>query len=204
VTSIYLIRHAECEGNVIKALSGRTDFKLTKTGREMSIALLNELKQHKIDKIYSSPLSRCIDTMKPTAEHFKLKINICNNLIEKDFGIYDGMKWEEVEKINPQIIENKNKLNEITGIEGQETTQKVLERMKQCMKKIAEDNDGKRVVVCSHGCAIIAFLKEIKGVSLTEQKEKYEQNNACINFLEYNKGKFNIIKINGTDHLQTI
>lgn len=195
MTLIFLLRHAECEGNVIKALAGRTDFKLTEKGKETAKRLVERLKEYNIDNIYSSPSSRCLETIKPVANYFKLKINICQDLKEKDFGIYDGMTWKEVEKLEPQILRNKQKYNEITGIQGQETTENVKNRMNKCMRKIAQENNNKIIIVCSHGCAIEVFLRSIDNIMQTEEREKYSQKNGSVNVLQYENNQFKIIKL---------
>lgn len=201
MTSIILVRHAECEGNVMNALTGRSEFKLTKKGEEMAQDLAEALKEYKIDAIYSSLSKRCVETIMPIAEHFNLKINVCQDLMEKYFGIYDGITWEEVNKQNPEIMENKRKFNEIRGIPGQETTEQVELRMKQCIEKIVEKNREKTILICSHGCAIYTFLKSIDKLDLGEQN-KYSQNNAAINKIEYDNGKFIIKEINQVNHLR--
>ncbi len=201
MTSIILVRHAECEGNVINALTGRTEFKLTKIGKEMAQDLAKELKKYKIDVIYSSLSTRCIETIRPTAKYFNLKINVCEDLMEKYFGIYDGITWKEVNKRDPKIMENKRKFNEIRGIPGQETTEQVELRMKQCIQEIVEKNREKTVLICSHGCAIYTFLKGIEEVNSNEE-DKYSQDNTAINKIEYDNGKFVIKEINQTNHLR--
>lgn len=202
MTSIILVRHAECEGNIINALTGRTEFKLTKNGEEMAQDLVNELKKYKIDVIYSSPSIRCIETIKPTAEYFKLDIITDKDLLEKYFGIYDGMTWEEVNKQNPEIIENKRKFNEIRGIPEQETTKEVESRMRHCIQKIVKENKDNTVLICSHGCAIYNFLKSIDKSNFNKGNQ-YSQSNAAINMIEYEDEKFDIITINQVSHLRT-
>lgn len=194
MTTILLIRHAQCEGNIINALTGRTNFKLTDNGKEKAIDLISKLKGYEIDKIYSSSSIRCIDTVKPLSEYFNLDIITDDNLMEKYFGIYDGITWEEVKKINPQIVIDKEKNNEIKGIIGQESTEQVRERMKAVIGRIVRENENKTIVICSHGCAIETFLRSIDNVKQTEQREKYAQHNAQVNLLEYKDNKFEIIK----------
>lgn len=196
MTTIFLIRHAQCEGNLKKVLSGRTDFKLTEEGKMTANNLVEKFKKFKIDKIYSSPSIRCIDTIRPTAKWLNLDINICNDLIEKDFGVYDGMTWEEIKKQNPQVVIDKDKFNEIRGIEGQETSSQVRKRIKESIQNIAEKEDGYNIIICSHGCTIELFLRDINHIKQTEQREKYGQKNAQINLIEYQNNKFEIIKIN--------
>lgn len=201
MTKILLIRHAECEGNIKKALTGRTEYQLTKAGKEMAQKLAEELKKYKIDKIYSSPSVRCIDTVAPTAEYFKLDIIRNENLLEKYFGIYDGWTWDEVEKENPQILINKKKYNSIVGIKNQESSEQVEKRMNRYIREIAEENNGKTIAVCSHGCSIEIFLRSIDNVSSVDMVEKYRQSNAAIDFVEYDDHIFKIVKLNQIQHL---
>ena len=54
------------------------------------------------------------------------------------FGIYDGWKWEDVNKVNPKIKERQNEINEIEGIENQETMKEAEIRMTNIIRKIAK------------------------------------------------------------------
>lgn len=202
MTKIILVRHAECIGNVTNSLTGRKEFELSEKGKQMAEELAETLKNIKIDAIYSSPSVRCIDTIKPISLIKKLKITTDENLMEKYFGIYDGMKWEDVDKINPEIKKNKKIYHQIIGIPKQETTEQVEKRMKECIIKIAKENDKKTILICSHGCAIFTFLNSIEYIENPEKREKYSQSNACINELEYENGKFKILKINQTSHIK--
>lgn len=196
MTTILLIRHAQCEGNVINALTGRTDFDLTSKGKMSANELIEILKEYKIEKIYSSPAIRCIETVRPLAEHLNIDIMVEEDLKEKYFGIYDGKTWDEVKRIDPQFIIRKEKQNEITGIQGQEKTEDVRKRMNDSIYRIAEENEHKTIVICSHGCSIETFLRGIDNVKQTEQREKYAQHNAQVNVLEYKNKGFEIIEIN--------
>ena len=202
MTRIILVRHAECVGNVTNSLTGRKDFELSENGKKMADDLAEGLKNTKIDVIYSSPSIRCVDTVRPTAKNANLKIITDKNLMEKYFGIYDGMRWDEVDKINPEIKKNKQIYHEIIGIPEQETTEELERRMKDCITEIAKENDNKTVLICSHGCAIFTFLNSIEYIENPEKREKYSQSNACNNELEYENGKFKILKINQTSHIK--
>lgn len=202
MTKIILVRHAECIGNVTNSLTGRKDFKLSEKGEQMAQDLAEELKNIKIDAIYSSPSIRCVDTIKPTAQKLNLKITTDKDLMEKYFGIYDGMTWDEVDKINPEIKKNKQIYHEIMGIPEQETTEELEKRIKNCITKIAKENDKKTILICSHGCAIFTFFNSIEYIENPEKREKYSQSNACINELEYENGKFKILKINQNNDIK--
>ena len=104
MTNIYLVRHAESLGNIEKRLTGRVDYKLTDRGKNQVIKLTDRLKDVDFDVIYSSPMIRAVDTIKPLAELHNLNINVEDRLSEMYFGIYDGYTWEEVNKLDLSVF----------------------------------------------------------------------------------------------------
>lgn len=199
---IYLIRHTQTTGNVEKRLTGRKQYKITKTGKKYIKLLTDSLKNVKFDKAYSSTSFRAEKTIQPLAKKNKIPIHRDQRLCEMYFGIYDGWKWEKVNKINPQIKEKQNKLNIITGIPKQESMAAVSERMYKCIKEIAENNLGKTVLIGSHGIAIEEFLRKINNVTYLDEREKYSQLNTAINEIYYENGEFEITRIADISHLK--
>lgn len=120
------------------------------------------------------------------------------------FGIYDGLKWEDVNKINPKINDLHIKTNEIMCIPNQETTEQVAERMYYFIEKISKENIGKTILICSHGVAIEAFLRKITKIPFVKQIEEYSQKNTSINILEYDENKgFEVLVINDKSHIES-
>lgn len=202
-TKIYLVRHTRTIGNDERRLVGRTDYEVTQLGQEYINKLTEKLKNIKFDKVYSSTSGRAKKTIAPLAEQNGLDIIQDDNLCEMYFGIYDGMKWEEVNKINPEIDRLHIETNEIMNIPEQETTEQVAERMYKYIEKISKENFGKTILICSHGVAIEAFLRRITKVPFIEKREEYSQRNTSINILEYNQnGEFEVLTINDKSHIE--
>lgn len=204
MTTLYIIRHTQTVGNIEKRLTGDHDYPITDKGYEYIDKLTERLKDIKFDVAYSSTSKRTSKTI--------LKLALLNNIpiIEKKeicemyFGDYDGMKWEEVNKINPLIHEKHMETNEIMLINDQESTAEVTKRMYRAMKKIAKKNIGKNILICSHGVAIEAFLRKVTGVPFIYQVEEYSQKNTCVNIVEYdeNTRKFHLKLLNDLEHLK--
>ena len=201
---IFLIRHTESTGNIEERLTGRKDYPLTEKGKEYVNLLTKKLKNIKFDVAYSSTSGRAEKTIEPLAKINNLKIHEEEGLCEMYFGIYNGWKWEDINRINPKIRETQIEINEIAGIPEQETTEETADRMYSCIKKIAEENIGKTVLIASHGVAIEAFLRKITGIKFAYEKEKYCQYNTAINELEYENKKFKILKIADMSHIKNI
>lgn len=205
-TKIYLVRHTQTIGNVEKRLTGRQDYDLTKDGQAFVDALAKKFSDIKIDIAYSSTSKRAIKTIEPITKQKGLQIIEDERLCEMYFGIYDGWKWEDVNRINPKIHQLHIKTNEIMQIPNQESTKEVANRMYECIKQIAQDNIGKSILIASHGVAIEAFLRKITGEPFVQKQEEYSQKNTSINEILFNEkeGKFKVIKINNLQHLKEI
>ena len=158
MTTVYLVRHAEAEGNKNRTFQGRTDCDLTEKGYRQLESLAERFKDIKIDKLYSSPLKRTIETAKAVNKYHNLPINIDENIIEINGGVFEGLNWDKVGEMYPE--EHKVWVNQPHNfkIEGGESMKNVYERMKKAITAIVSENKGKTVAVVSHGCAIRNYL----------------------------------------------
>ena len=200
-TRIFIVRHTETVGNIEKRLTGRQDYEVTPRGEKLIQKLTTELSNIKFDKIYSSTSGRAIRTVENLAELNNLEIETKEDLCEMYFGKYDGWKWEDVNRIQPEIKQRQNEINEILGIEEQETMEHVADRIDKCIRNIAQANIGKTILISSHGVAIEAFLRKISGIPFNQEREKFCQYNVAINELEYENDKFKIIQLANIDYL---
>lgn len=203
-TKIYLVRHTQTVGNIEKRLSGRTDFELTLNGKKYVEKLTNRLKNIKFDKAYSSISGRAVKTIEPICKLQGLEIEKTDKLCEMDFGIYDGLKWEEVNKINPKIKQTQDEINEIAGIPDQESTEEVANRMFSFIRTVSIQNAGKVILMSSHGVAIEAFIRKVNHEKFSENKEANSQKNTAINIIEYDieKDNFEVTLLNDFSHLK--
>jgi probable phosphoglycerate mutase len=204
ITKIYLVRHTQTIGNVEKRFTGRKDFEITKEGQKYIDLLTQELKEVPFLDAFSSTSKRTYKTIEPLAKLNNLKITEAEELCEMDLGIYDGMKWEEVKKINPEIDRLHKETNEIMNIPNQETTEEVANRMYNYIRKIAKKDALDTILVCSHGIAIEAFLRKITGVPFTKQRDEYSQRNTSVNIVAYDSitEKFEVLVLNCYKHIE--
>ena len=96
MTRIILVRHGETDWNKEQIFRGRIDVPLNSTGLKQAKATGEALKDWKIDAVYSSPLSRALDTAKAIAElHPSISFKEAEGFTDIDFGKWQGMphKW---------------------------------------------------------------------------------------------------------------
>ena len=203
-TKLYMVRHSQTVGNVERRFTGRQDYEITEEGEIYIQKLTNRLKDVKFDKIYSSTSGRAIKTVEPLAKLNGLEIETNENLCEMYFGIYDGWKWEDVNKVNPKIKETQNEINEIAGIPEQETTEEVANRVYNYIRAISIENSEKVLLISSHGIAIESFIRKVNNEKFSENIEANSQKNTSVNIVEYDnkKDKFKVLLLNDLSHLK--
>ena len=203
ITKLYIVRHTRTVGNDERRLTGRKDYKITEEGKIYIQKLTDRLKDIKFDKMYSSTSGRAIKTIEPLAKLNGLEIETNENLCEMYFGIYDGWKWEDVNRINPKIDELHKETNEIMKIPEQESTKEVANRVYNYIRAISIENSGKVLLIASHGIAIEAFIRKVNNEEFTKNVEANSQKNTSVNIVEYDseKDKFEVKLLNDLSHL---
>lgn len=205
LTRFILVRHGLSVANVKKIFAGQTDVKLTEIGYKQADCVCKYIYDNfKVDEIYSSDLSRCVETITPLAKALKMEIKTDKGLRETCVGLWEGKTREEIKELFPEsykiFLENVTRVN-FEGGDNYATTQK---RMVSTIDKIAKENDGKCVVVATHAGVtrqLIGYLKKFKLediVNITGIK------NASIVIFDYeNKEAVSDIKII-TEHLEEL
>ena len=186
-TKIYLIRNVESSANIENILGENNDYEITETGYKMIDSLTKYFEDKKISNVYSSLSTICLETVEKLAQKLDIKVKTEKDLKEKSFGIYDGEKWADIIQKDPTLKKYRKKQIEILGIPKQESTKQVVDRMANVIRKIAKENLGQVILICSHGIAIETFLRAVVGIPVSDEKEKYFQKNGAINLLEYDE-----------------
>ncbi len=88
---LIVARHGETLWNVDNKVLGRTDLPLNENGIRQAVLLAEDLKQLDVQVVYTSPLERAVKTGKIIAEENEVELIVLENLIEQNFGIYEGM-----------------------------------------------------------------------------------------------------------------
>jgi len=92
---ITLIRHGKVNGPA--ALYGATDIPLSATGHSDLTSTLQHLHSHSpINHLISSPRIRCLQVAQAFSAQNKIPLHVDDNFQEMDFGIWDGVPFDEL------------------------------------------------------------------------------------------------------------
>lgn len=90
MTLIYLIRHAEAEGNLYRRIHGWYDSLITDNGYRQIAALANRFEKVRIDAVYSSDLFRTCTTAGAIWKSHGLELHTRRDLREMPCGRVGG------------------------------------------------------------------------------------------------------------------
>ncbi len=93
---LYAIRHARTSSNERQIINGQYDDEISAGGRQEIPLLVEKLRPHKFDTIYSSPLRRAMGTALPIAEEHNVDINVDRRIIEVNMGSFSNKPYDSM------------------------------------------------------------------------------------------------------------
>jgi len=204
---LYFVRHGKTEWNLEgKYQGGHGDSPLLPESLHDITLLAKRLQDTEIDHMYSSPLPRAKTTAETLIKDLKREIpfSIVDDLREFDLGIMEGRKFSELENEIPEVIyafRHQPTDYDYSLIRG-ESFEQVAKRTTDAVKQIVIENHNQgSVVIVSHGAALVTLIQSLLGTSIAEIRKNGGLSNTSLTHLQYNDGKFKLIKWNETGYL---
>lgn len=205
MTKFLIIRHGQSTANLEERYAGWYDAPLTELGRKQAAITTDYiLKNYHVDAVYSSDLIRAVETVKEIAARVNVPL-----VKEKALREIDGGEWEEkqVEEIAREYPEQaylwKTDIGKARPTGG-ESFAELQVRIDSALRKIAAENDGKTVVVASHGGAIRTMQCLFENVPIEDMRKVPWTPNASVSEVNYENGKYTPVRLGYTGHLGTL
>ncbi|CAN5439893.1 hypothetical protein BH24ACT7_BH24ACT7_24580 [soil metagenome] len=94
-----LVRHAQTEWSLSGQHTGTTDLALTDQGHVLTEHLRRRLDGTRFDRVLTSPLRRAMQTCQIAG--FTDQAEICDDLVEWDYGAYEGRTTADIRTEDP-------------------------------------------------------------------------------------------------------
>ncbi len=201
MTTIYLIRHAEAEGNRYRRAHGWYNSTITDRGYLQIAALAKRFADTKFDAVYSSDRFRTMITALSIYKTHGLPLRTVRALREIDVGYWEDTPWAELERIDPEQLANFSNDSQNWHVPGCESFAEVRERMRKALTEIAEAHPNGTVAVFSHGMAMRIIVGTLQGMTLHEIDKTGHAENTAVAKLEYENGAFNVVFRDDASHL---
>ncbi|MFQ5921146.1 MAG: histidine phosphatase family protein, partial [Nitrososphaerales archaeon] len=163
---VMLMRHGEAVNNVEHILAGRElEFHLTERGRMQVTEIAEKLKTIPLQAIYTSPITRTVETSKIVSEKVGLDYSVDDRLIETDMGTLTGKSYGEVvgkygNRIFQKFYEGDNDLQKEMGIESFSA---IRSRVMNMLDYVAAKHPDENVLLVTHLDPVKAAMAETMG-----------------------------------------
>lgn len=169
MTELYIVRHAQAEGNLNRTFQGSIEADITPLGYRQLAGLSAHFKSIPLDVIYVSPQVRARRTAEAVQAGRDIPLVVEPGIREINVGAWEGRPIAEVEKEFAADMKVWRETPWLFQTKGSEAMAEVYARVKNAYEKILHESAGKRVAMVSHGCAmrnLLAYLMkgDIKGL----------------------------------------
>ena len=158
-TRMLLLRHGQTELSRQRRYSGRGNPELTETGRAQADAAARYLAgRGGVEAVVTSPLQRSYDTAAAAAKALGLEVRVDDDLIETDFGAWEGLTFREAAERDPDLHLQWLR-NTSLRPPGGESFDDVQQRVQRARNRIIAEHGGGTVLVVSHVTPIKTMLR---------------------------------------------
>lgn len=196
MTKIYLVRHAEAEGNVYRRIHGQYDSRITPNGLRQVDALGARFQDIPIDACYASDLNRTCVTARSVYLPKGLELRRDRRFREVNLGRWEDIPFGWLERFEPERMTQFNKEPQLWSVKDSETFPEYTQRFLTALREAAEENDEKTIAVFTHGCVL-------RGVQYLLSGNEWPPycDNTAVSLLDYENGAFQIEYLNDSSHL---
>ena len=161
---LYLIRHGETTWNRREIFRGRADVPLTRKGHSEAEATARALRKRPISAIYSSPLSRAMDTARPLARARGLEVQPRPGIIDVDFGRWQGIAKKKVAGSHPRLYQRWLTRPEGITFPGGESLARVRTRSVRCLRGVTRSHPDGEIALVSHRVVLKVLMLSLMGL----------------------------------------
>ena len=185
-TRLYLVRHGELITSKEWRYVGQMDVELNETGKKQIQNLSSRLSSEQIEMIFSSDLTRTIESAEIIGNKLEIINEPISELREINLGVWEGLTLEEIEESFPEdLVKRSEDIKDFRIING-ESFSDVKKRVIPKLKDIIEGNVSKRILVIAHGGVNRIIIADALGLDINNIP-RLEQNYACLNIIDYYK-----------------
>jgi broad specificity phosphatase PhoE len=201
VTRLLLVRHGATTATEEDRFSGSTSAELSEYGRWQAARLGERLADHNITCLYSSPLSRALDTARIIASHCRLEPITRDGLREIGHGHWEGMKREDVERQFAAEYAAWEADPFTFAPTGGESGVAVLARALPVIREIVTAHPGGQLLVVSHKATLRLVLSSLLGFDARGYRDRLDQSPACLSVVDFKDPvRARLMLFNDTSH----
>lgn len=195
-TRIFLVRHAEAEGNYYRRFHGQYDSLVTENGKRQIECLRRRFEHEEVNACYASDLFRTRKTAEAVWLAKNLPLRPDARLREVAAGVWEDVPFGWLEEYDAENFAAFSKDPVRWHVHGAERYAPMTARFLHALGDIARENAGGTAAVFSHACVLGRALRVLTGGAPTPYCD-----NTAVSLLEYENGGWRIVYLNDTSHI---
>ena len=183
MTRIWLIRHGEPVEEARNRCYGSFDFELSAAGRMQMAQVSEYLKPEPVAAVYTSPLSRALESARIIAAAHSCPVEVMSDLREIDFGEFEGLQYDEIATRYPDLYRQWMETPTEVRFPNGECFSGMRARVLKAFDTIQRERAGQTAAIVSHGGInriLIAWALQMPDNSIFRLAQDY----AATNLLE--------------------
>jgi broad specificity phosphatase PhoE len=200
-TRLLLVRHGATQLTAEDRFSGAVGVDLSDEGRFQVQQLAARLGREPIRAVYTSPLSRTMDTALLLAQPHGLTPIANDGLREIRHGRWEGLTRREVEERFPEEYSAWEADPFTFAPQDGESGLAVLARALPVLRAIVVAHPDERVLVVSHKATLRLVLSSLLGFDARGYRDRLDQAPACLNVVDFKDPvRARLMLFNDTSH----
>ena len=203
MTTVYLIRHAQADGNLYRRCQGWYNSHITTKGYRQIKALEDRFRSIHVDAAYSSDLFRTMTTAQAICRPKGLTLHTDPRLREIHAGRWEDKPWGELLEQDRDSLLAFWRCDHLWQTEDSETFPGVRARVSKAVEEIAAAHPGQTVAVFAHGTAIRCALSRWLEIPEEEINTVEHSDNTAVAKVEFDSSKPHVCWFNDASHLSS-
>ena len=203
MSKVYLVRHGQTAWNVGEIFRGRADIPLDEIGKREVHLAGEALKNESLHAVYSSPLSRSMETAENIAKFHTLSVTPLDAIIDISYGEWEGSGNQEIQNTYPELYALW--LNEPHKVQfpGGESLDEVRSRAIGALDKLIAKHKDENFVLVAHRVPNKVICCTLLGLD-NSHFWRIQQDTASTNLFTYRNGQWIISFLNDTSYLRSL
>ena len=201
MTTIYLIRHAEAEGNLYRRIHGWYNSLITPRGRLQIQALERRFDGVHIDEVWASPLFRTMTTAGAIYRPRGLELHTHPGLREIGFGQWEDRTFGDTRHNAPEEMALFGRTDPAWQVPEGETFAGAAARFDAALRSIAAANPDRTIAVFAHGSIIRQFLALAQNIPESGWAALPFCDNTAVTLLTFDGARFSVEYEGDSSHL---
>ena len=203
MSKVYLVRHGQTAWNVGEIFRGRADIPLDDTGKQEVHLAGEALKDETLHAIYSSPLSRSMETAENIAKFHNIPVTPLDAIIDVSYGEWEGRENQEVKENYPELHDLWHHEPHKIKFPGGESLDEVRSRTMTALEELLAKHQNENFVLVAHRVPNKVICCALLGLD-NSHFWRIQQDTASTNLFVYRDGQWIISFLNDTSYLKSL